>query len=111
MFVKRQKILRFKAGDSRDIFVTIRSCGQAMIEVTFSVVVLVGLILGMIKVFHWVGLDLSGRRGAHESTLITPVVTTNENDIYRQVRPSFYEGTPINAAMINSEVFGVNRMN
>ncbi len=110
MFKKRSKILRSKSSDSKDFFVTMRSCGQAMIEVTFSVVVIVGLLLGMIRVFTWVGVDLSSRRGAHEDVLLSVVNAACATDVYRQIRPSFYEGTPINAATINSEIFGANRM-
>ena len=112
MFIRRLKILRVKAGDSRSFFGTINLAGQAMIEATFSIVVLVGLILSMIKVFSWVGRDLSNRRAAHEQSLISPIANgaTDVNDTYRQIRPSYYEGTPIDAAMINSEIFGSNRM-
>jgi len=110
MFTRKLRILRIKASDSRNFFVTIKSHGQAMIEVTFSIVVIVALMLAMIKVFSWVGRDLSSRRGAHEQTLVSPVVGANLIDVYRQIRPSFYEGTPIDAATVNSEIFGANRM-
>lgn len=82
-----------------------------MIEATFSIVVLVGLILSMIKVFSWVGRDLSNRRAAHEQSLMSPIGPGNDvNGTYRQIRPSYYEGTPIDAATINSEIFGSNRI-
>lgn len=110
MFRRRLKILSLKSRDSKDFFGTIKSCGQAMIEVTFSVVVIVALLLGMIRVFTWVGLDLSKRRIAHEDVLVNPVNAANATDVYRQIRPAFYEGTPMNAATINSEIFGTNRM-
>ncbi len=83
--------------------------GQTMIESTFSTIVIVMLMLGMVKVFFWVGSDLAGRRVAHETTLISPV-NMDINDNYRQIRPAFYEGQPMDASTINSEIFGPNRL-
>ena len=87
--------------------------GQAMIESTFSIIVIVLLILSMIRVFFWVGSDLARRRAAHEQTLITPIVNPNAgniDEVYRQIRPMFYEGSPMDATTISSDIFGVNRL-
>ncbi len=87
-----------------------RLSGQTMIEGTFSVMVIVMLLLSMVKVFFWVGTDLSNRRAAHEQTLISPVPAGDINDNYRQIRPVFYEGTPIDGLAINSDIFGSDRL-
>ncbi len=86
--------------------------GQATIESTFSIIVIVMLILSMIRLFFWVGSDLAARRVAHEQVLLTPVSggpgTIDEN--YRQIRPMFYEGSPMDATTISSDIFGANRL-
>ena len=87
------------------------SVGQTLIESTFSMIVIVMLILSMVKVFYWVGTDLSNRRAAHEQTLISPIPAGDVDDNYRQIRPVFYEGTPMDATTINSEIFGADRLN
>lgn len=108
---KRAKRKPHKIEARERIFVTIDSRAQAMIEVTFSVIVIVALILGMIRVFAWVSRDLSTRRGAHEQVLMSPVAPGSATvDTYRQLRPEFFEGSPVDAALINSEIFGSNRM-
>ena len=87
------------------------SIGQTMIEITFSVIVVVLLILSMVKVFFWVGTDLSNRRAAHEQALVSPDESGgNLDDQYRQIRPQFYEGTPMDATTVNSEIFGLDRL-
>ncbi len=83
--------------------------GQTIIESTFGIIVLVLLMLGMIRVFFWVGADLSSRRAAHEQTLVSPVRLGVNSDYYRQIRPVFYEGIPMDATTVNSEIFGTNR--
>lgn len=85
--------------------------GQTMIESTFSMIVIVMLLLSMVKVFFWVGASLSNRRAAHEQTLVSPVPPGGDmNDNYRQIRPVYYEGTPMDAATIRSDIFGSNRL-
>lgn len=84
--------------------------GQTMIESTFSVIVIVILLLGMVKVFFWVGTDLANRVAAHEKTLISDVPAGEITDNYRQIRPVFYEGTPLDGAAFESDIFGSNRL-
>ncbi len=86
------------------------SSGQTMIESTFGVLVIVMLILSLVRVFFWVGADLAARSAAHERTLVTPVTSDDVNENYRQIRPMFYEGLPMNATTIRSDIFGVNRL-
>ncbi len=85
------------------------STGQTLIEGTFSVIVIVMLLFAMIRVFFWVGEDLSSRAAAHERTLVEGVMTSDIDENYRQIRPTFYEGTPMDAATVNSAIFGSNR--
>ena len=89
---------------------TKQNIGQASIEITFSVIVVVMLMLSMVRVFYWVSNDLSARRQAHEQTLTNMVNSSAVDDNYRQIRPVYYEGTPIDAATISSDIFGVNRL-
>ena len=81
-----------------------RHDGQANIEMTFSVIILVVLILATVKVFQWVGKDLAGRREAHE-TLINTDFGTDRYAPLKQLRPVFYYSAPMNAT-INSAIFG-----
>ncbi len=109
----RKKRIVFVCRDFCDILK--RSCfcsGQTLIESTFSMIVIVALLLSMVKVFFWVGTDLAARAAAHEQTLVTdvPVGSVDINDNYRQIRPVFYEGTPMDAATVNSEIFGPDRL-
>ncbi|MCA9401292.1 MAG: hypothetical protein KC713_06670, partial [Candidatus Omnitrophica bacterium] len=48
--------------------------GQAIIEFTFSMVIVFLMIYGVMKVFQWTGLDLANRRIAHESLLVGDVL-------------------------------------
>jgi hypothetical protein len=76
-----------------------RRCGQAMIEFSFSMIVIVVLLIGMIKVFVWSGKDLLMRREMHESVLMDPSSTPRQ-----QIRPTFYYSTRFNAA-VESNVY------
>ena len=70
-----------------------------MIEFSFCMIVVVILFLGLIKVFVWSGVDLLGRRQAHDTILIngaTPEL---------QIRPVFYFSTRMNAAF-DSNIYG-----
>jgi len=90
-----------------------RRGGQVNIEITFSMIIIVMLLLGMIRVFFWVGNDLADRRRAHEATLtgdVPPDLDPAMDRSYKQIRPTFYEGTPMDAITINSEIFGPNRL-
>ncbi len=87
--------------------------GQVNIEITFSMIIIVMLLLSMIRVFFWVGNDLASRRQAHEDTMTGDIpenMDSSTDKSYKQIRPVFYEGTPLDASTINSEIFGVNRL-
>ena len=59
--------------------------GQAILEFTFAMIILMLLIYGLIMVFRWVGLDLAERRIQHEM-----VLTDNSLSPQDQVNPDFY---------------------
>lgn len=79
--------------------------GQVNIEITFSFIVVMMLILGMIKVFYWVSDDLTARRVAHENSLIEWSPAGDINDNYRQIRPVFYESSAINGVVLDNDFF------
>ena len=76
-----------------------RSAGikaQLTIEFTFTMVAVVLLIVGMIKVFHWTGNDLAERRKMHERELLK-----------QNIGPVSFPPVKINA-VVSSNVFGTN---
>ena len=67
---------------------------QSTLEFTFSMVVFLLLMYGMMMAFRWVGVDLGERRIAHEGALLSPV---NEgwsrgagDSSVSQLDPNFY---------------------
>jgi len=78
---------------------TIRVQGQAMIEFTFGMVVAILLLMGMVQVLVWTGLDLANRRLAHEQHL------TRDAHGINQTEPIFYHSSPIFGGAA-SNVFG-----
>jgi hypothetical protein len=74
--------------------------GQTMVEFSFSMIVAVVLLLGLIKVFIWSGKDLMNRRKMHEAVLMNPKAVPAE-----QIRPTFYYATRFNAE-IDSNIYG-----
>jgi hypothetical protein len=54
-------------------------------------IVILIMIYGVIKVFHWAGKDLVGRRIAHDNALVAPVAPRD------QIKPYFYEPVKMNA--------------
>ncbi len=79
--------------------------GQAVLEFTFSMVILVLLIMGLIKVFLWTGIDLAERRKAHERVLTQTLPGTEAVYELRQIRPTFFFSAPVNAAWA-SNIYG-----
>lgn len=110
MFMQKEKIVMAYCGLWDILKGRLSSFGQTMIESTFGVLVIVMLILSLVRVFFWVGADLAARSSAHERTLVTDVTSTDMDENYRQIRPTFYEGLPMNATTIRSDIFGVNRL-
>jgi len=72
------------------------------LEFTLAAILTVLLLAGMVRVFFWTGTDLAQRRLAHER-----ILTENCSGAtcgLRQLRPVFYRGSEIKAA-INSDIF------
>ena len=66
---------------------------QASIELTVVMVGIFLLCIGMIKIFRWVGMDLSERRLEHEKVL------TAGADVTKQLSPDFYRPKRLNATV------------
>ncbi len=65
---------------------------QSTIEFTFSVIVIVFLAYGLIRVFRWGGMDLAERRWTSDAVL------KNESlSVEQQLAPDFYRPKRINA--------------
>ncbi|HOW35285.1 MAG TPA: hypothetical protein PL155_02565 [Candidatus Omnitrophota bacterium] len=72
---------------------------QVIIEFTFAFVVLLLIFYGCIMAFRWVGLSLSERQVAHETTLNMGINENWENEgegPLRQLRTNFSKPTPLN---------------
>ena len=76
------------------------SKAQTMIEFSFSLIVVMLLFFGLIKVFVWSGKDIWQRGQAH-----TMVLTDNSFRPSQQIRPVFYYSTRMNAE-IDSNFYG-----
>ena len=77
-----------------------RKSGQTMLEFTFSLVVVLLMIYGLVKVFEWTGKDLVGRRMAEDASLMGPVKRIYDDPAegpLNQVYPYFYTPTKMNA--------------
>ena len=75
---------------------------QAIIEFTFSMVIVLLLIYASVQIFRWSGVSLAERRIAHENLLITPIDPNfNQETIgtgpLRQIDPYFYKPKKIRA--------------
>ena len=78
--------------------------GQVTIEFTFTMILTVLLILGIVKIFMWAGTDLAHRRQAHETLLLQTVDGASTAPL-RQIRPHFFDSAEIKTA-VNSNIFG-----
>ncbi len=58
---------------------------QSTIEFTFTLIVILLITYGMVKIFRWSGMDLAERRWAHDQALVDPKLT-----IEQQLSPDFY---------------------
>lgn len=67
------------------------SGGQVILEFTFCMIVVLIMIFGVTKVFHWTGRDLVERRMAHDSLL------TSGGSPDQQIDPFFYSPVKMNA--------------
>jgi len=65
--------------------------GQVILEFTFCMIVILIMIFGVIKVFHWTGSDLVERQRAHKTVLLEDVTPREQLD------PFFYQPAKMNA--------------
>jgi len=65
--------------------------GQVILEFTFCMIVILIMIYGVVKVFHWAGSDLVERQIAHKAVLLNDVTPR------QQIRPDFYAPVRMNA--------------
>ena len=72
---------------------------QAIVEFTFSMVVVVLLMMAMTQLIVWSSQELVERRKAHEKTL------TSWNPILKQTKPDFFFTTSMNTS-VPSDIFG-----
>ncbi|OGX27566.1 MAG: hypothetical protein A2787_05480 [Omnitrophica WOR_2 bacterium RIFCSPHIGHO2_01_FULL_48_9] len=70
--------------------------GQAIVEFTFSMLIVFIMIYAIVGIYQWTGIGLAERRMAHENSLIVPIVerhdaaTFNQGPV-RQLDPFFYK--------------------
>ena len=67
--------------------------GQSIIEMTFVMVAICLLALGMVHIFRYVGMDLAERRWAHEDSI------TTGTDVETQLSPNFYREKRMNSGV------------
>ena len=65
--------------------------GQVILEFTFCMIVVLLMIFGVMKVFHWAGKDIVERRIAHDDLLFSEVSPRD------QIDPYFYAPVKMNA--------------
>lgn len=76
--------------------------GQTMIEFTFSLIVVLLMIYGLMKVFEWTGKDQAMRRKAHDDVLFSKIDRSYHRDNpgegpLKQIEPYFYTPVSLNA--------------
>ena len=65
---------------------------QVILEFTFCMIVILIMLYGIIKVFHWSGSDIVERQRAHTDVLLDQSSTPKE-----QIDPNFYAPVKMNA--------------
>jgi hypothetical protein len=81
-----------------------RFFGQVTMEFTFGMVGAVFLLVGMIRVFAWIGKDLIARQDAHQASF-NAGTCGNTSCPLSQLQPTFFSASEMEAT-INSNVFG-----
>ncbi len=72
--------------------------GQSTLEFTFSMIVIIFLIFGMVRVFRWVGMEAANRRVMHDQTL------TRSLTVDQQLSPDFYQTGHLDAVFMGNIV-------
>ena len=76
--------------------------GQVMIEFTFSLIVVMIMIYGLMKVFEWTGKDQAMRRITHDESLTADIDRSYHRNNpgegpLKQIDPYFYTPISMNA--------------
>ena len=77
-----------------------RRQGQAMMEFTFSMIIIFLMIYALVKITQWTGFDLVQRTQAHETQLFVPIANRYFQigaGPLKQIAPYFHYPTPMNA--------------
>ncbi len=73
-----------------------KNCAQVTLEFTFSMVLVLLLMYGVVRVMGWLSLTLAERRVAHDHSLTARTDVENWKNIYTdpspllQLQPEFY---------------------
>jgi len=74
---------------------------QVVLEFTFAMVILFLMLYGLLKIFHWTGLDLADRRKMHDALLVNADVVQSYNTpgegALLQIDPNFHRPLRMNA--------------
>ena len=71
-----------------------------MVEFTFSLIIILLMIYGLMRIFEWTGKDQIMRRMAHDALITAPVEHSYDesgNGPARQIDPYFYTPIKMNA--------------
>ena len=76
--------------------------GQTMIEFTFSLIIVMLMMYGLMKVFEWTGKDQAMRRIAHDEVLFSKIdrsydINNPGEGPLKQIDPYFYTPISMNA--------------
>ncbi len=77
---------------------------QATLEFTLAMIGAILLLVGMIRVFTWVGMGMAGQIRAHEEVLTMNTTADGNLGPLRQMREHFFTPPTLNAA-VSSNVF------
>jgi len=72
--------------------ILLKSKGQVILEFTFCMIVILIMIYGITKAFHWTGHDIAQRRISHDAVLTNSALSPIE-----QIDPYFYKPGNMNA--------------
>lgn len=77
--------------------------GQAIIEFTFSMVIVFIIFYSTIKIFEWSGIDMVKRRVAHDTLMTTNIEEAYQNlesSPLKQIDTIYTKATPMNAIWV-----------
>jgi uncharacterized protein Usg len=78
--------------------------GQSILEFTFAMIAVALILMGMLQTFVWQSNDMARRRQVHEKVLKEWIGDRGAAGPLRQIRPTFYGVSDIEAT-VNSSVY------